>query len=143
MSLSRWMRQPPQLGAFEIARLERAFARLGLRKGGENDRKETSSVRRIEDGLEELVADREGKVTLHKEMRIIFSPAECDDLTSHFRALTDKIPLRPIQTEADYDHAVRTLNALLDAGAADESHELAGLAAVLGSLISEYENTAR
>ena len=38
---------------------------------------------------------------------------------------------------------MQVLNALLDVGGADESHDLGGLAAVLGSLISEYENTAR
>jgi HTH-type transcriptional regulator / antitoxin HigA len=35
--------------------------------------------------------------------------------------------------------AVGAMNALLDAGAADESHPLAGLAATLGELIGEYD----
>jgi hypothetical protein len=101
----------------------------------------TKKRRRLSDelkaGFKALAADREGIIDLHKETRIAFSPEDAAEISSLFRALTDKIPLRPIQTEAGYDHAVRALNALLDAGGADELHELAGLAAVLGGLIAE------
>lgn len=62
-----------------------------------------------------------------------------DDITSHFAALSSVIPLRPIRTTQDYDHAVATLNQLLDAGAADEAHPLSDLVDTLGSLIGEYD----
>jgi len=62
-----------------------------------------------------------------------------DDITSHFAALSSVIPLRPIRSEQDYDHAVATLNQLLDAGAADAAHPLSDLVDTLGSLIAEYD----
>ncbi|MFJ3057300.1 type II toxin-antitoxin system HigA family antitoxin [Herbaspirillum sp. NPDC087042] len=62
-----------------------------------------------------------------------------DDITSHFTALSSVIPLRPIRSAQDYDHAVATLNQLLDAGAADEAHPLSDLVDTLGSLIGEYD----
>ena len=46
---------------------------------------------------------------------------------------------RPIKTKAEYDRSVMVLNALLDAGGADEKHRLATLANSLGEFISEYE----
>ncbi|KJK25960.1 transcriptional regulator [Burkholderiaceae bacterium 16] len=60
-------------------------------------------------------------------------------LTAHFRALSEVVPLHPIRTERDYDKAVNVMNALLDAGAADESHPLADLVATLGELIADYD----
>lgn len=53
--------------------------------------------------------------------------------------LCQAIPLYPIQTEAEYDHAVQVLNELLDAGGANENHELAQLVALLGHFIGEYD----
>jgi len=61
------------------------------------------------------------------------------EITAHYRALDAKVPLRPIRSRKDYARAVSAMNALLDAGAADESHPLAGLAATLGELIGEYD----
>ncbi len=61
------------------------------------------------------------------------------EITAHYRALNAKVPLRPIRSRKDYARAVSAMNALLDAGAADESHPLAGLAATLGELIGEYD----
>jgi HTH-type transcriptional regulator / antitoxin HigA len=61
------------------------------------------------------------------------------EITAHYRALNAKVPLRPIRSRKDYTRAVNAMNALLDAGAADESHSLAGLAATLGELIGDYE----
>ena len=63
-----------------------------------------------------------------------------DELAGHFLALSRHVPLRPIRTEGDYDAAVGSLNALLDAGAADETHPLADLAATLGELIGDYDD---
>lgn len=61
------------------------------------------------------------------------------DITRHFQALCAQVPLLPISSEAEYDRAVASLNDLLDAGAADESHPLAPLAQWLGDLIAAYE----
>jgi len=63
-----------------------------------------------------------------------------EELAGHFLALSRHVPLRPIRTEGDYDAAVASLNALLDAGAADETHPLADLAATLGELIGDYDD---
>ncbi len=60
-------------------------------------------------------------------------------LTKHLRAISKHVPLRPIRSETDYDAAVAALNGLLDAGAADEKHALADLAATLGELIGDYD----
>lgn len=61
------------------------------------------------------------------------------EITAHYRALDAKVPLRPVRNRKDYARAVSAISALLDAGAADESHPLAGLAATLGELIGDYE----
>ncbi|CAN5136592.1 hypothetical protein BH11PSE11_BH11PSE11_05180 [soil metagenome] len=62
------------------------------------------------------------------------------EITSHFKALSSIIPLHTIRSERDYDKAVAKLNQLLDAGAANEKHPLAGLVNTLGALISEYDS---
>jgi HTH-type transcriptional regulator/antitoxin HigA len=66
-------------------------------------------------------------------------PLNIREIAAHYRALDAKVPLRPIRNRKDYGRAVDAMNALLDAGAADEAHPLAGLAATLGELIGEYE----
>lgn len=58
----------------------------------------------------------------------------------HFQALTTKVPLRTIRSEAEYDHAVVVLNELLDAGGADEDSELAELVDALGKYIKEWDD---
>lgn len=47
--------------------------------------------------------------------------------------------LTPASTEDEYQALVESLDALLDAGAADEAHPLAGLACMVGDLVSAYE----
>ena len=47
--------------------------------------------------------------------------------------------LAPPRSKAAYRRLVDALDAVLDAGGADESHELARLADYLGDLVSEYE----
>lgn len=47
--------------------------------------------------------------------------------------------LTPPATEAEYQALVESLDAVLDAGGADESHPLAGLAVMMGDLVSAYE----
>lgn len=68
-----------------------------------------------------------------------FSGREIEELAAHFEAISQKVPLHPISNDIQYDFAVRALNALLDAGAADEGHKLAPLVDTLGEFISEYD----
>ena len=49
--------------------------------------------------------------------------------------------LTPAANEAEYQALVESLDAILDAGGADESHPLAALASMVGDLISAYETT--
>ena len=70
---------------------------------------------------------------------LIFSPTEIKELTAHFGAITAKVPLHPIANVAQYDEAVQAMDALLDAGAADERHPLAQLVSALGDFIREYD----
>jgi HTH-type transcriptional regulator/antitoxin HigA len=65
--------------------------------------------------------------------------AQIREIAKRFSALTAVVPLRPIRTAADYKAAVRTLDELIDAGAADEKHVLADLVATLGELIADYD----
>ncbi|MGH8779081.1 helix-turn-helix domain-containing protein [Paraburkholderia sp.] len=69
-----------------------------------------------------------------------FSRNDIDELATHFEAISQKVPLHPINTRHEYDFAVRALNALLDAGAADEGHKLAPLADALGEFIGDYDD---
>ena len=73
-------------------------------------------------------------------MEVVIDRQAADDLAGRFLAISKHVPLRPIRTEVDYDAAVASLNALLDAGAADETHPLADLAATLGELIGDYDD---
>jgi HTH-type transcriptional regulator/antitoxin HigA len=66
--------------------------------------------------------------------------AQIKTITKHFVALEKSVPLKPIRTIADYEAAVEALNELLDAGAADEGHPLANLAATLGELIGDFDD---
>ncbi|RQV17446.1 transcriptional regulator [Burkholderia cenocepacia] len=68
-----------------------------------------------------------------------FTRNDIEELAAHFEAISQKVPLHPINSDIEYDFAVRALNALLDAGAADEGHRLAPLADTLGDFISEYD----
>jgi HTH-type transcriptional regulator/antitoxin HigA len=47
--------------------------------------------------------------------------------------------LKPAKTRAQYQALVESLDAVLDAGGADEANPLARLAAMLGDLVSAYE----
>ena len=73
-------------------------------------------------------------------MDAVIDRQAAEDLAQHFVAISKHVPLRPIRTAVDYDAAVASLNALLDAGAADEKHPLADLAATLGELIGDYDD---
>lgn len=47
--------------------------------------------------------------------------------------------LAPAKTKSQHKALVEALDAVLDAGGADETNPLAGLAALLGDLVSDYE----
>ncbi len=73
-------------------------------------------------------------------MEAVIDRRVAQDLARHFQAISKHVPLLPIRTEADYDTAVASLNALLDASAGDEAHPLADLAVTLGELIGDYDD---
>lgn len=68
------------------------------------------------------------------------TPADVDDLAGHFDAISSRIPLRAIKTKREHKTAVNALNALMDAGGADETHPLSALVSILGDLIGDYED---
>jgi HTH-type transcriptional regulator/antitoxin HigA len=63
--------------------------------------------------------------------------ARLDTALAHWRYVAPL--LTPPTTDADYLALVESLDAILDAGGADEAHPLAGLAAMLGDLVAAYE----
>ena len=58
--------------------------------------------------------------------------------TAHWRHIASL--LTPPRTEAEYHKLVERLDAVLDAGGADENHELATLADRMGELVAAYED---
>jgi antitoxin component HigA of HigAB toxin-antitoxin module len=64
---------------------------------------------------------------------------EIENVLHHYGKICDSIPLYPIRTEEEYEHAVQILNELLDAGGANENHPLARLVTLLGHFIGVYE----
>ena len=73
-------------------------------------------------------------------MEAVIDRQAADELAGHFAAISRLVPLHPVRSEGEYDAAVASLNALMDAGAADEAHPLADLAATLGELIGDYDD---
>ena len=67
---------------------------------------------------------------------------DIDAVTRHYKALARLVPLKAITSETDYRKAVAALEALLDAGGANERHPLAGLVEALGEVIESYEARA-
>ena len=68
---------------------------------------------------------------MHREM--------ITEITVHYQALSKLVPLQAIPDAAAYEQAVSVLHHLLDAGAADEQHPLAGLVDSIGRLIGDYD----
>jgi len=50
---------------------------------------------------------------------------EIDRIAARYRALRERVPLKPVTTKAGYEAAVGHLNRLLDAGGANQAHRLA------------------
>jgi HTH-type transcriptional regulator/antitoxin HigA len=73
-------------------------------------------------------------------METVIHPVAVAEITAHFEALQSFVPLHSITTKDEYAKAVSALNQLLDAGAADEEHPLAGLVNIVGTLIAVYED---
>jgi len=63
------------------------------------------------------------------------------EITTRFQALVAMVPLKAIRTAKEHDQAVKVLNQLLDAGAANEKSPLADLAHSLGNFIEDYETS--
>lgn len=78
-----------------------------------------------------------------EQAALTFSPAEVAGLAHHYEALAARMPLAPIATAEGYDRAVTVLNALMDAGAGDEAHPLAGLLALIGERVAAYDDAHR
>jgi HTH-type transcriptional regulator/antitoxin HigA len=63
-----------------------------------------------------------------------------NDAAARFNALNEIVPLHSISSQEEYDRAQKSLDELLDAGAADESHPLAPIASALGDLMGAWED---
>lgn len=68
------------------------------------------------------------------------SRADVESITEHLDAISARIPLRPIKTKKDYKTATIALNALLDAGGAEEKHPLSPLVGLVGEMIGAYDD---
>ncbi len=62
---------------------------------------------------------------------------QIDAAITHWRYVAPL--LTPPANDADYQSLVESLDAILDAGGADENSPLAGLASMIGDLIEKYE----
>lgn len=71
---------------------------------------------------------------------LMLTRADVENITEHLSAIAARIPLRPIKSKRDHKAAVAAMNALLDAGGADENHQLSSLVALLGERIGDYED---
>ncbi|SFV16376.1 helix-turn-helix domain-containing protein [Pseudoduganella namucuonensis] len=72
-------------------------------------------------------------------MEAVMDHSVIAEITNHFTALKAHVPLHTINSEKEYETAISSLNALLDAGAAVEGHPLADLVNALGNVIGDYE----
>ncbi len=66
-------------------------------------------------------------------------PFDIQAIESSWLTLEAMTHLRPIHDESGYDDMVALMNSLLDATGDDEDHPLAGLLALVGDLVSAYE----
>lgn len=70
---------------------------------------------------------------------LTFSNTDLLDLGNHFHALTRYVPLGRITSAESYNRVVAVLDGLMDAGASDEDHPLAGLLGMLGEAVADYD----
>lgn len=75
-----------------------------------------------------------------EQANLNFNRNDLLDLGVHFSALTSRVPLGRITTPEAYDQAVGVLNALMDDGAGDETHPLAGLLDLIGEAVADYDD---
>ena len=73
-------------------------------------------------------------------METVIDSKTVAEMAAHFEALNERVPLRPIADREHYAKAVVALNELLDAGAGEDDHPLAGLVDTVGALIENYED---
>ena len=66
-------------------------------------------------------------------------PFDIQAIESSWLTLEAMTHLRPIHDESGYDDMVALMNSLLNATGDDEDHPLAGLLALVGDLVSAYE----
>lgn len=64
----------------------------------------------------------------------------CKEVISAWSSLQRHIPLRPISSAKEYDHAIDSLNELIDTVGSDEDHPLTGILHALGGFVREYED---
>lgn len=76
-----------------------------------------------------------------EQAALTFSRSDVDEIGAAFATLSRLVPLGPITSPDDYDQAVTVMNALMDAGAGDEDHPLAGLLGLIGGLVGDYDDT--
>lgn len=61
------------------------------------------------------------------------------DLVAAWQRFDQITQLRPINSEADYDHVVGLMNRVLDVMGDDEHHPLSGLLVLLAEMVSGYD----
>jgi HTH-type transcriptional regulator/antitoxin HigA len=66
-------------------------------------------------------------------------PIDMPTLQASWQAFDMQAQLRPIRSEADYDHMVTLMNELLDVAGDDEDHPLSTLLELAADLVSRYE----
>lgn len=74
-------------------------------------------------------------------MDAVINSKTMKQVAGHFAAISRVVPLHPIRSDAEYDRAVSVMQQLLDHGGADENHPLADLAATLGELIADHDDS--
>lgn len=72
-------------------------------------------------------------------MNILVDQIDCVALEATWTEFDRLARLRPIVTEADYDHVVALMNRVLDVMGENEQHPLAGLLELLAEMVSSYD----
>lgn len=66
-------------------------------------------------------------------------PIDVPALQASWQAFDTQAHLRPIRSEADYEHMLAMMNALLAVAGDDEDHPLSGLLDLAADMVSRYE----